>query len=536
MYIGIIIISLVSVVSLFHSGLIPTHDGEYHVIRFYEFDKVLRSGVLYPRIAPDFNNGYSVPLFNFVYPLPNYMASFFHLFNLSFIDAFKANMILATIIGALGMYAWSKTYWGRLGGVVSAVVYTFAPYRLLDIFVRGSVGEVWALAIVPYVLYLITQIYRTQQKIYIPLVGVATSLLIFSHNILALLFSGFLVTYTLFWFITTKNKISLLFSILGFVFGIGLSTIFWLPALFEKQFVRGLEIFSVERHFVEIYQLLIPSWGSGFSGMTSGNGLSFQIGVVNLVILTISIYFIFKKKKSANWKFVLFSIFCIFLTVFLMLSFSKSVWQIIPLMNFFQFPWRLLSLVILLLGCLAGVVAEFKYSKGIAFVLLLLAILLTFDYTKPAYYHDRDDSYYVSQKNFIQGTNSPGDTFNTYWFEHKNKSFGAKISAENNVILNNISIQPQAYFFDFISTENSEIIVNTAYFPGWIVHVNDELVPLDRTDTGLMSIELPKGTGSVSILFTDTIVRRAATAVSLVSLLVIVLLFVKYTYYESSNR
>ncbi len=60
---------------LLHSGLFPTHDGEYHVIRFYEFDKVLRDGNLYPRWAPDLNNGYGVPLFNYVYPLPNYFSS-----------------------------------------------------------------------------------------------------------------------------------------------------------------------------------------------------------------------------------------------------------------------------------------------------------------------------------------------------------------------------------------------------------------------------------------------------------------------------
>ncbi len=74
---------------LLHSGLPPTHDGEYHVIRFYEFDKTLRDGNLYPLWGSDLNFTYGVPLFNYVYPLPNYVASFFHLLGSSFIDAFK---------------------------------------------------------------------------------------------------------------------------------------------------------------------------------------------------------------------------------------------------------------------------------------------------------------------------------------------------------------------------------------------------------------------------------------------------------------
>ena len=84
-----IIATLFASASLFSYGIHPTHDGEYHVLRFAQFNKVLSEGNLYPRWAPDFNNGYGIPLFNYVYPLPNYVASVFHLLGFSFIDAFK---------------------------------------------------------------------------------------------------------------------------------------------------------------------------------------------------------------------------------------------------------------------------------------------------------------------------------------------------------------------------------------------------------------------------------------------------------------
>src|SRR3989338_5683038 len=90
--------------ALLNNGLPPTHDGEYHVIRFYEFYRMLSSGELYPRWAPDLNNGYGIPLFNYVYPLPNYIASFFHMLGVSFIDSFKLNMFFASILGAIFMY------------------------------------------------------------------------------------------------------------------------------------------------------------------------------------------------------------------------------------------------------------------------------------------------------------------------------------------------------------------------------------------------------------------------------------------------
>src|SRR3989338_1991639 len=102
--------------ALLHPGLPPTHDGEYHVIRFFLFDEALRDGNFYPRWAAHLNNGFGVPLFNFVYPLPNYAASILHIVNISFIDSFKIGMFAAAIIGGVFFYLWAKEFWGRLGG------------------------------------------------------------------------------------------------------------------------------------------------------------------------------------------------------------------------------------------------------------------------------------------------------------------------------------------------------------------------------------------------------------------------------------
>ncbi|HYK09059.1 MAG TPA: hypothetical protein VEW42_06190, partial [Candidatus Eisenbacteria bacterium] len=96
-----IAMALLATWPLFHAGLMPTHDGEYHLIRFYEFDKILREGILYPRWAPDLLYGYGIPLFTYIYPLPNYVASFLHLFGASFLDSVKLNMAAATFSGAI---------------------------------------------------------------------------------------------------------------------------------------------------------------------------------------------------------------------------------------------------------------------------------------------------------------------------------------------------------------------------------------------------------------------------------------------------
>lgn len=531
---GVIGVSLISVFSLLTPGLHPTHDGEYHVIRFYEFYRVIESGVIYPRIAPDLNFGYGVPLFNFVYPLPNYIGSFFHLFGFSFIDSFKFSMVTATVIGALGMYVWSSFHFGRLGGIVSSVIYSFAPYRLLDIFIRGSVGEIWALALVPYLLYLTDVYYKTTDKRYLPVICLLIALLVFSHNILALLFFVFYMTYIVFHAVRLKSYRPTLLSGLFVVLGLGLSSVFWLPALLEKQFVRGLEIFSVERHFVELYQLLIPSWGSGFSGETSGSSMSYQIGIINIFIILSAFFYLFTKKREKP--FVVFLLIWIVGALFLMLPFSRSVWEIVPLLNFFQFPWRLLSLVIILCAFLGGIVSQIRFRKVISGIIIVCSVLLSYSYTIPAYFHNRDDSYYTKRPNFIYGTNSPGNVFNTVWIEQKDDIPEAIITSVKPDSLSNISIQPERYSFDFSALEVTKIIINSAYFPGWIAYTQFGRVPVSQTDDGTMEVFLPAGEYRVMLVFADTIVRHTALTITFLSFLIICVLTIRYTFYENRNR
>jgi len=279
---------------LFHGGLIPTHDGEYHLIRFYEFDKILREGILYPRWAPDLNYGYGIPLFTYIYPLPNYMASLFHLFGASFLDSVKLNMIAATLTGAIFFYLWTKRFWGEMGGFVSTLFYTFAPYHFVDIYVRGSIGEVWALGIFPAFLWSYTTYIDKKNPTHFVLSAVFLGFVIFSHNILGLMFFAFAISYMLLLVLQTKQKrFFLLTSILLLLLSLGLTSIFWIPALFETKFVTGLQVYNISKNFPDVFQLLFPSWGTGFFDSNLGDEMSVQIGIANLFAIALGIFCFF---------------------------------------------------------------------------------------------------------------------------------------------------------------------------------------------------------------------------------------------------
>lgn len=520
----VILFALIAGWNLFHPGLPPTHDGEYHVIRFYEFDKELRGGNLYPRWAPDLNKGYGVPLFNYVYPLPNYVASFFHFFGISFIDAFKLNLFFALLFAAVFMYLWAKLHWGVWGGVVAASFYTFAPYHLLDIYIRGSVGEVWALAFFPAFLWALTRLIKDKRMIFLPISSMFFSLVIFSHNILALMFFPFAISYCVILIgKTQEEKLYALRTTLYAIFlGVGISSIFWLPAILERQYVGGLEIFDYKGHFVEVYQLIFPSWGSGFSGDPTTEGLSFQIGIANLAVLAIVVGLTSMSRNYRKIGIVNFAAMWVMLSVFFMLPISLPLWERLPFIQYFQFPWRFLSVTILGCSFLAGSIvyynrlrinaqahvmrAHYKNKKYeiLIVVFLLLSVVFGLGYTKPAYYHMRGDEYYVTRSNFIDGTNSPGNAFNTIWFNEmlpKTASFSSEI--------------------------DQRVTIHKTYFPGWQVFVDGSKVETKVNKDGLIFIKKPREGSIIEIKFMDTTVRNIAKSITLASFVVFCLLIIR---------
>ena len=483
-YSAIIILLIISVIAaraFFGPGFIPTHDGEYHIIRFFEFDKAIKSGAWFPRWASGLNNGMGVPLFNFVYPLPNYIAEIFHVFGFSYTDSLKMVLASGLILSGLTFYILTRIFFSTSVSLVSSVYYVLAPYHLVDAYIRGSVGEVWSLAIAPLVLYFgITKNFA--------LYSVMLALLILSHNILALMFFVFIISFLLFLQLKNKQITNNLF--LYSFLALGLSSFYWLPALWEKQYVVGLEQTNIADHFPKIWQLILPTWGTGFSGTGSTyNQMSFQVGIPHLVMILITAVFLYKRRFLTNTKNIIFLVLSLITVLFFITPFSAPLWKIIPLFPFFQFPWRFLSLVIFISSILTGFVLQ-KINQKYVILFLFLAIVFYFPYTNPVIYQPRNDDYYLTKDNFTKGTNSPGDSFNTIWYKGNASKTGI------------------------------------TYFPGWVVLIDGKPVKIEYEKDGLINYKVPAGKHDIVVKFTDTPVRSWAKIVSFGSLFLLILLFI----------
>lgn len=482
---------------LFGARFIPTHDGEYHIIRFWQFYNILASGTIFPRWAPDLNNGLGIPVFTFNYPFPNYIGSFFHLLGLSFVDSFKWTLAMGYLSAVVWCFLFVKKEFGTKAAVVSTIIFSFVPYWFVDIYVRGSVGEVWALS---FVMLALASLVYARPEIF----SLAISGLILSHNILAMVFAPI--------FLISAFHFK---KIIYWIVGLGLSSYFWIPALFEQRYIAGLSPVNIFDHFPALYQLLIPSWGSGFRGQISGgNEMSYQIGLVPIFIFSI-VFVSFITKRIVLHKTVVTAFILFFIAILFMLPFSMPLWRMVSFVHVIQYPWRLLSIIVITTPILAAVIVK-KYR--FSWLIIVFTVLVAYRYSRPVTYEPRADSEYLTKESFTKSTSSLGNSFQTKWiragaFDRSNISSPTKIA-------------PTRYVYSYVASESGILSVPIAYYPGWKATIDRNSVPIRPDTNGLISLSIPKGTHEVKIWLGSTMVQWLAQGVSILSLSVLALSFI----------
>lgn len=369
-YYGLLIVLVLSfwaIKPFFISGFFPMHD-DTQVARVFEMGKMLQGGVFPVRWVPDLGYGYGYPIFNFYAPLAYYVGGVFMLLGLDALMATKIMMVLGIVLAGIFMYFLAKEFFGELGGAVSGLFYVYAPYHAVDIYVRGDAAEFWAYAFVPLAFL---GIYK--KNVILGAIGFAG--LILSHNLTAMMVAPFLLIEILinYYILFKKKKFSIINSSSAiFILGLLLSAFYWVPALLEMKTTNIMSQIgggaNFRDHFVCIGQLWTSQWGFGGSAKGCIDGMSFMIGKLHISLALLSIFILiylkFKRKYFNNiYHLSIFSIAGFLISIFLMLDISRFLWEIIPPMAFFQYPWRFLILASFFSSLLSGLSVWFLQSE-----------------------------------------------------------------------------------------------------------------------------------------------------------------------------
>ena len=556
-------------------GLPAGTDAEIHVPRVAEFARILADGVLYPRWAPDFYLGYGYPLFNFYAPLVYYLALPFYLFT-SAAGAVKAVFILGALLAGLGMYAFAQRRLGRPAGIVAAAAYLYAPYLvLIEPFVRVDLAEYFALALVPWVLWGFDRLLEGERRADMAWAALPLAALALTHNLTMMLFAPLLVVYLLLaggkrgfpsreaGGIKGGHRRAWLRIIGSGTLAMGLSALFWLPALVEKQYiildqVIGGGDFDFHRHFLALGELLRPSPIIDQGALNPA--MAYNLGVVQWVLAALGWLVVcfspqrslkeeIKKQNSAlsALSVVKMSVFmgtaALVLSV-LTLEVSIPVWESLPPLRYVQFPWRFLGLAALPLAWLAGAgvaaVGDRRQTWAASGALALLLIgALPALYPPPWTPLQADFSPYemitqLELEGVALGTTAnreytpvwvevapheSGQVLSSYEsggpvdrFERQSLPEGASVSL--------VSSDATGDTFEIDSPQPFRATIRRFYFPGWQARLDGQPAEITPSDPhGFISLPLPAGEHRLELRFGSTPPRAVGTVLSLLSLL-----------------
>lgn len=512
---------------LFKSGYF-SHQDDLQIIRLFEMRQCFFDLQIPCRWVSNMGWGNGLPLFNFYSAFPYYLGAILS-FVVGFIVSSKILFFLALVGGSFGMYLLVKELWGKYAGITSAILYLMAPYKALDIYVRGALSESMALALIPFVFYFFYKTITSVDKKgrYFTFSTISLFLFLVTHNIMTLVFLPVFFLWLFYWLVVTKWKRVKTIA-MSLLLAFGLSAFFILPAFFEKDLVQteSLTRFELDyrANFVNIKQLFFDRvWGYGTSIPGPEGGMSFQIGWPHWLLVVVSLCSLFISKIKKRTKVLVLSVFTTFImSVFMTHSKSTFIWGSIGILKYFQFPWRFLSLSIFSASMLGGVVVAIvkeKWQIYLGATIVLLTVFLNWSYFRPKEFFKINDRQKLTGELWdIQRSGAILDYLPKTALEPRE---------EASVVPYIISGKAEVVSFDNYSNrwelkinvnEESIIEMPVYYFPNWEVTIDGEVYPSSHDNLlGRISITLDEGYYEVKGRLKNTNIRNFANLITLVS-------------------
>jgi hypothetical protein len=250
------------------------------------------------------------------------------------------------------------------------MVYTYAPFFLATVYVRGALADALAYALVPLVLSAGHYVWqacdvlagqrpaRTKDGWSLIWLALALAALIWVQPGLALIAVTLVAAYVLWRPRAQRAWRMLLATAAALAAGGLLGLLLWVPALLQGPALLPPPVNAAE-HLVYPFQLVLPTWGTGISIPGPDDTLPLQVGVVPLAFAALGLAVLTAREaqpadESAARLHIVFFLLAALAVIALMLPIAAPLWS--PLGLLVRYPWQLLGLVPLCLAVVAGAV------------------------------------------------------------------------------------------------------------------------------------------------------------------------------------
>lgn len=286
-------IGLAASVPLFSDNLCKGDDLLYHITRLEGIYQGLQNGEFPVRINPLQSGGYG-NLSPTMYPsLFLYPVAILRFFGVSAMLCYKVLLTAMNIATAfLSFYAVRAITGSEKSAWLMSVLYTFATYRLTNLYYRAALGESLAMVFLPLLLWGTYEIFYGQEKKWFLMVLGVTGVLE-SHVLSFEMCLIFLGIEGILWLIHSiaikrENIKSRIMALLKAVFGtLCLNAAFLVPFLYYagqdfQAFHMPMEVAGSGVYLTQMFQLFSPADGTNLLQGTAQGEMSLSVGLTLL--------------------------------------------------------------------------------------------------------------------------------------------------------------------------------------------------------------------------------------------------------------
>lgn len=505
------ILALVFSLDLFlFPGRSITFDAHIHMTTFAQFANALADGEFPVRWASGFAN-YGHPLPLFAHQTTAYIGGVLTLVFNSPVLAYNFLVLLSAFLSSWLLYRFLRSTVSTEAALLGAALFTVAPYRLVNVYVRGALPEFFGLLFLPWILIGVHQAVVQRRWIGLLNTFLATALLAFTHPMLLLIAAVVVVPYVLFvsWPWLKNWKVLLGLGTTALV-GIASASAYIFPLLYDIRYTNygaaGPQ-FS-DGDFLSLSDLFYESWGYFGSTHPGPRAETLTPGVIELTILALTlIAVVVWRKRKESFRFYPW-IFIGILALFLMLPLSRWVYENLPFAGNIQFPWRMLSAFVFVPAILLALAAENKRVFPLAGAIVLLALVLRFPQAYGKNYLNYSNAHYEFTRANLHSNN-----MNSIWmgdpasYPRRDEKLEI-ISGDGSYEV--LSHKNASRVYKVQASTPLRLVEYTFYFPGWKAYVDEEEVPVQFQDPnyrGVITFEVPAGEHTVKVRFEDTKIR-----------------------------
>lgn len=342
----IVLVALLACAPLLRYGAIGGHDLEFHLIWIRHFTAALAQGVVYPRWLMDMNLGAGSPTFYYYPPMAYYLSAIPGLLSpgiaLATQHAIAETLIVA--FSGLSFHRYARRRFSGAAALSGALLYMLLPYHyVVDLWTRQDLSELANYLWLPLVLGYAERVLDGEDA----MAGLAIVYagMVFTHPPTTLLFSLGLAGYVLTWIAIRKDARRFVGRILAaMILGALLSAIYWMPAVFGQQYIHAEEWWT-PRHDFHAWFFLHPEIVHGDRYAEIFMAHLFDALCATVAIFAAGFLNALRRRDAVPpdrlWPvFVLAAI-----SVFFMSSWSRGVWEMLPVLWKVQFPWRFAMLL-----------------------------------------------------------------------------------------------------------------------------------------------------------------------------------------------